>query len=167
MRSLEWELKYHGRSENLIHYMNDFFCAGPSRSAVRQQAVDSFIFFVEFLGVPLPQKKQRPDTTSTFLGVQLNSVSQTISMPLGMMQELFDEFTVFSSLKKSTKRDILSFVGVLSFATKCIPARQIILRKMLNLAHLVKHLHYAVNLNSRFHADPNWWKHFLYMWNGI
>lgn len=44
--------------------------------------------------------------------------------------------------------DTLSRVGILSFATKCIPAERIFLRRMLKLAHLVKHLHYTVNFNA-------------------
>jgi hypothetical protein len=60
----------------------------------------------------------------------------------------------------------LSLIGGLSFATKCIPAGRIFLRRLLDLAHSVKQLHHRVRLGPSFQADIDWWLTFLPTWNG-
>lgn len=83
-----------------------------------------------------PEKTEGPVTIITFLGTQLDSVKQTVGPLEGKMHEILNEFIVFQHLK-ATKRDILSLLGTLSFAAKCIPAGRIFLRRMLELAHSV------------------------------
>lgn len=66
----------------------------------------------------------------------------------------------------ATKHDIFSLVGKLSWATKCIPAGRIFVRRMLDLVRTMKHLHYKFRLNQEFIADLNWWRRFLPVLNG-
>ncbi|OQV20021.1 hypothetical protein BV898_06025 [Hypsibius exemplaris] len=73
---------------------------------------------------------------------------------------------VFSNRKYATKREILSLVGGLAFATKCIPAGKIFLRRLLDLAHSVTQYHHRVKLGPSFRADLEWWLNFLPLWNG-
>lgn len=63
----------------------------------------------------------------TYLGIQLDTVRPTISVPSKNIQEILDEFLVSSDRKHATKRELLSLVGILSFATKCIPGGRIFL----------------------------------------
>ena len=69
-------------------------------------------------------------------------------------------------LKKSRgKNELLSLIGKLSHAAKLITPDRILLRRMINVAHLVKHLDHWVHLNQEFKSDLAWWQTFINTWN--
>ncbi|XP_055334693.1 uncharacterized protein LOC129585836 [Paramacrobiotus metropolitanus] len=164
---LEWIIVNVCHFRDVLHYMDDFFFAGPAGSVLCRLAIELMTLVCSDLGIPLAlDKTEGPSTTLTFLGVVLDSVNQTISIPPEKLKDLSDEFSVFSARPYSTKRDLLSLIGKLSFATKCIPAGRIFLRRMIDCANSVKLLHQTVTLTTEFRADLNWWITFLLLWNG-
>ena len=69
--------------------------------------------------------------------------------------------------KKTTKRELLSLIGKLSFAAKVIPAGHIFLRRLIDLSTSVKKLHHHTTLTAGARADIKWWQDFLPGWNGV
>lgn len=132
---LEWAVRAYGNYPYILYYMDDCFLVGVSNCAMCIKTVALFIIVCAFLGVPVaPEKSEGPPNKLTFLGVELDSIARTISLPSGKMSELLDEFTVFSRITNTTKRDLLSLDGKLSFAAKCTPVGRIFLRRMIDLA---------------------------------
>ncbi|XP_055353021.1 uncharacterized protein LOC129598954 [Paramacrobiotus metropolitanus] len=165
---LEWIVRHVANFADVLHYVDDFFFAGPANSRLCQLVMEFFFLLCGDLGVPIALDKcDGPSTTITFLGVQIDTVTQTLSLPEEKLRDLLSEFQVFSNAKSMTKRDLLSLIGKLSWATKIIPAGRIFLRRMINLANSVRQLHYRISLNKEFRADLNWWLEFLPLWNGF
>ncbi|XP_055352887.1 uncharacterized protein LOC129598832 [Paramacrobiotus metropolitanus] len=128
----EWIVRHVANFADVLHYVDDFFFAGPANSRLCQLVMEFFFLLCE-----------------------------------EKLRDFLSEFQVFSNAKSMTKRDLLSLIGKLSWATKIIPAGRIFLRRMINLANSVRQLHYRISLNKEFRADLNWWLEFLPLWNGF
>ncbi|XP_055340730.1 uncharacterized protein LOC129589861 [Paramacrobiotus metropolitanus] len=164
---VHWIIVHVGKFADVLHYMDDFFFAGVSNSPMCRLATELMAILCQDLGVPLaPEKTEGPSAQLTFLGICIDSESQTLSIPASKVQELQNEFVVFSAKTSCCKRDLLSLIGKLSFATKCIPAGRIFLRRMIDTSLSVKDLRQHVTLSREFHADLQWWIRFLPLWNG-
>ena len=66
----------------------------------------------------------------------------------------------------ATKRDMLSLVGKLIFVSRVVKAGRTFVRRMLDQAKQIQHLHYKVALSEDFKKDVVWWLLFLPTWNG-
>ncbi|XP_055340648.1 uncharacterized protein LOC129589798 [Paramacrobiotus metropolitanus] len=164
---LHWIIVNVGKFPDVLHYMDDFFFAGACNSLICRLATELMTLLCEDLGVPLaPEKTEGPSSRLIFLGICIDSETQTLSIPDSKVQELQNEFIIFSAKKSCCKRDLLSLIGKLSFATKCIPAGRIFLRRMIDTSQSVKQLHQHLTLTREFHADLQWWIRFLPQWNG-
>ena len=164
---LEFFLKHHGHVKHVLHYIDDFWWAAPADDPERERVLKLFRFLSEYLGVPMAEEKTAgPATKITFLGIELDSVAQTISVPEGKVKELMDELTVFHQRRLATKTEMQSLIGKLSFATKCIPAGRFFLRRFINISSGVRQNSRKIRLTSDFKADVEWWMRFLPEWNG-
>ena len=76
------------------------------------------------------------------------------------------ELDRWSGARKTTKRKLLSLIGVLSFAARAVPAGRLFLRRLITLSTKVERLHHHIRLNQEAQADITWWKTFLPDWNG-
>ena len=68
--------------------------------------------------------------------------------------------------KKSTKRQLLSLIGKLSFAGKVLPASRISIRRLIDLATTAIKLSHEVNLSQNTRAHIKWWQRVLPSWPG-
>ena len=65
----------------------------------------------------------------------------------------------------SHKWDLLSLIGLLSFAAKVVPPGRTFLRRMIDLSTSLSSLDSAVTLTDSFIKDM-WWHSFIELWNG-
>ncbi len=169
--ALQWILEAHFNVTNSFHYLDDFFFAGQHTDKACDKAFSDMIFLCERLGVPLkPEKLVRPTTQLTFLGIYLDSVAQKASLPSDKLDSLLDCLSHHLSLHHraahTSKRELLSLIGKLSFATKVVPAGRIFLRRLLDLAHSTDHLDAPLLPSSDAALDIQWWFTFARPWNG-
>lgn len=71
------------------------------------------------------------------------------------------------SRRKSTKRELQSIIGKLSFACKVVPAGRIFLRRLIDLSTSVRRSHHHISITSEARKDFDWWHRFLPSWNGV
>ena len=69
--------------------------------------------------------------------------------------------------RRARKRDLLSLIGKLIFVSRVVRCGRMFVRRMIDVAKKVKHLHHMVKLNRDFQEDVTWWLTFLPSWNGI
>lgn len=69
--------------------------------------------------------------------------------------------------KSSKKRELLSLIGVLSYACKAVRLGTAFLRRLIELSTPVKHPDHYVRLNLEARSDIEWWFQFANAWNGI
>ena len=89
-----------------------------------------------------------------------------LCLPQDKLADLMTTLHQWQDKKKSTKRDLLSLISKLSFATKIIPSGRIFLRRLNDLSTTVSKLHHRILINLDARLDLAWWQEFLPIWNG-
>ena len=165
--ALAWILYNNYNLSNLIHYLDDYFLAGPPGDPTCGLHLQRFLQVCLQLGAPIAtQKIEGPTTIITFLGLELDSSKQQIRLPTDKLQDLLSELDSWLQRKKTTKRELLSLIGKLSFAAKAIPAGRIFTRRLISLSTTASRLHHHLRLNKQAREDLLWWQKFLPAWNG-
>ena len=76
--AIEWILRTNYNIQYLIHYLDDFFTAGPAQSRCCQHIMDTMLGVCDQVGAPVkPEKVEGPSTTLGFLGIELDSIAMT------------------------------------------------------------------------------------------
>ena len=75
----------------LIHYLDDYFIAGPPNSSSCATHLQSFLEVCGHLGAIAMDKVEGPTTNLTFLGLQLDSAQQQIKRPPNKLNKLLLE----------------------------------------------------------------------------
>ena len=153
--------------EGIIHYLDDFFLCLSSASRCAK-AMDTMSSLFARLGVPLAgDKTVGPAQTVTYLGIEIDALSQTIRLPADKFSHLMSMLENWRGKKKCTKRELLSLIGSLAFAAKVVKPGRMFLRRLIDLSMTVPKLNHHITLNSESKADINWWLQFLPSWNGV
>ena len=165
--ALHWILQHKYDVQHLLHYLDDFFTAGPAASPKCAQHLQSMVALCDKINAPIKMSKvEGPTTSLTFLGIQLNSISMEAGISDDRKTALLEELHCMRHRDKCTKRELLSLIGKLSFCCKVLPAGRIFLRRMIDLSNTVRHLHYRISLNAEAKLDLQWWLDLLPTWSG-
>ena len=120
------------------------------------------------LNVPLVLHKMvRPTTCVEYLGIILDSENMIAKLPKDKLCRINDLLYVSLDRRTCTKRELLSLLGHLNYATKVIIHGRSLVSYLLTLTHSVKELHYHVTLHRGCRDDLRMWYEFLDQWNGI
>ena len=165
--ALEWILRNNYSLQWVIHYLDDYLILGPPENNLCRQFLQDFLRVCSLLGIPVATEKvEGPLTILTFLGLELDSVTQQIRLTQDRLAEILTELGKWQRRKKATKRELLSLIGKLAFAARAVPAGRLFLRRLIQLSTKVDRLHHHVRLNQDAKLDIAWWQSFLPSWNG-
>ena len=167
--ALVWILRNNYGITHLIHYLDDFFTAGPRARARARGTPHTLPCAGRTCGSWQTSaiSMRRPRATAiTFLGIQLDSVSMTASITLERKKELRQTILTLASSHTCTKRALLSLIAKLALACKVVPPGRNFLCRLINLSSSVTRLHHHVTLNREAMADLRWWLDFLPSWPG-
>lgn len=164
---LWWILVHIGGIQLIMHYLDDFLICGYNMEEC-QGSMQCMQSLTTEIGVPLADDKTvGPSQVLPFLGIELDARRQEIRLPSDKLHELLNSLHVWQNRKKCTKRELLSLIGVLSFAAKVVKPGRMFLRRLIDLSTTVSCLHHHITLNSESRADIQWWLDFLPGWNGV
>ena len=164
--AIHWVLEHNYQIPSLIHYLDDFLLVAQSETTASQNKA-TMLSLCSRLSIPLSwDKVEGPTTCLSFLGIEIDTVRWELRLPQEKLTELIHLLTTWSSTTKCTKRQLLSLIGKLNFATKVIPAGRIFLRRLINRSTAVDAMHHHLYLNAEARADIAWWLIFLPRWNG-
>ena len=90
-----------------------------------------------------------------------------VKLPQYHLCRIKDLIYVFLYQRTCTKRELLSLLGHLNYATMVIIHGRSFVSYLLTLAHSVKELHYRVTLNRGCLDDIRMWYEYLDQWNGM
>ncbi|XP_043216964.1 uncharacterized protein LOC122379098 [Amphibalanus amphitrite] len=159
--------RFHAAHPHIHHYLDDFFFIGPADSADCERAYDVFLTICEQCKVPLSEQKCcAPSTKMELLGCVLDTANMTISLPQAKLQALITLLREIRASRTVRQRRLLSLVGKLVHATKCIPAGRSFFRRLLDTAHSVHRPHHWVTIRRDTRLDLDWWLEMLPDWNG-
>ena len=165
--ALHWILVTNYQVE-AIHYLDDFLIVGAAGRDQCAASVWATLSACEHLGVPIAfDKLEGPSTQITFLGILLDSEALTLSLPQEKLAEILLLVQSWLSRRRASKRELLSFIGKLSFAAKVVPAGRLFLRRLIDLSTTVAKLHHHIRITADARADVAWWARFLPSWNGV
>ena len=101
-----------------------------------------------------------------FLGILLDTERLEARLPPDKLAQIKKELATWIARTSCTKRELLSLIGLLSFAAKVVPPGRTFLRRMIDTSTSVPTPDDNITLNDDFVKDIQWWHHFLDDWNG-
>ena len=164
---LECLFQAEARDTFVRHYLDDFFGIGYRDGRGALETYDRLRAICREIGVPLVEKKCcAPARRMELLGVVLDTQTMTIALPENKMTALHQAVKDVAGKRKCTQRELLSVVGRLVHASKCVPPGRAFTRRLLDAAHSVSGLGHRVRITAEVRADLRWWETFLPLWNG-
>ena len=163
--ALEWSLKEVG-VPYVYHYLDDFTVLGAPGTDECSRAVSKLHITCSKLGIPLAtHKSEGPATSINFLSIVIDTVAEELRLPEEKLDRLRMLLVEWRDKKVCTRRDLESLIGHLNHACKVVRPGRLFLRRMIDLLHHRKNVHY-ICLSRGFRSDLQWWKVFATTWNG-
>jgi len=146
----------------LSTFLDDYLIVGTPDSNNCSEHLQWFLRVCMHLVFSVAMDKvDGPATVLSFLGLELDSVSQQICLPPEKLREIVEELTKYKSHSKTTKQILLSLIGKLAFAAQAVPAGRLFIRHLITLSMKDEMLHHHIHFNSDAQADIAWWQEFL------
>lgn len=161
-------IAYHNYGiQNILHLLDDFLVVEPAGSQA-QATMDRFLAVFSTLRVPIgAHKTVGPCTMLEYLGVYLDSHRNESRLPVEKIERIVNFLDAFKLKRSATKRELLSLLGHMNFASRCVKPGRSFVSHLIALSSTVKELHYRVKLTEECRADLNMWSIFLRNWNGV
>ena len=151
-----------------IRYLDDFFLIARSRPDMQRDLALAQSIISQFGLVVNPDKTEGPSQRLSFLGVQLDSIEQTLSCTPARVSELTSLLRALRRERVVTRRHAESLIGKLSFAAKVLPGARPFMRRMLDTVHVCKSRRptHPLRIDPGFRADVKFWLSHFASWNG-
>lgn len=163
---LEWATKRESKSNSIVHYVDDFCLIAPDRPSC-QRLISCFENVCAKLGVPLASdKSEGPATRLVFLGLEIDSVQQLVSIPHSKLHKIIAKVQGALDRNSITLRELQSLIGSLSFVCKAISPGRAFLRRLIDLSCNVRKPWYKIHLSKAAKGDLQMWMIFLRNFNG-
>lgn len=164
--SLAWAFQCNG-IVNCVHYLDDFLFWGPPASPQCSQALESTISLCARLGLPVaPSKTVGPSTVLTFLGIEIDSVSQELRLPADKLSRLHESLSQWERKRNASKHKLQVIIGLLNHAAAVVRPGRVFARQLIDASKLPQRPSHRVRLNAGCRADIAWWATFMGEWNG-
>ena len=152
------------RGYDVINYVDDFIGLGvPS---VARASFDALRVLLRQLGLDVSQKKLiAPSTKAVCLGVEIDTVNRTISIPQEKLTKIHDMVNVWTSKHFCSMRQLQSLLGHLMYIQKCVKPSRFFVNRMLDLLRR-NYDASSITLDHDFKRDLRWFQSFLSQYNG-
>jgi len=166
--ALAWILIHKFGVSSLVYYLDHFFVCALSFEDF-QSKVNTNLKVFRSMGSPSLTKNLR-DRLSASPSFGLKSTRSV--RRLGCLLINFPTFQIYSVLGLHERNalislQLLSLIGLLSFACKVIKPGWILLRRLIDLSTKIQRLHHHVDITSSVYFDLNMWSSLLGSWNGV
>ena len=147
-----------------INYLDDFFFAAMIKLLCNRQ-IDTFMQICREIGMPVNLDKTFWSTTCiTFLGLLINTITQTVSVPVDKIERamtLIDK-ALNNRNGKVTLHQLQQLCGFLNFLGKCVvPGRTFTRRLYSYTARDKLKPHHHIRINGEMRLDLEFWRTFL------
>ena len=162
--AIQFIMKKHNHNA-LLNYIDDLIYVGlPSKI---HDSYNFLLSLLQDLGLEVGDSKLVPPSTCvTCLGIQVDTIHKTLSIPQEKLQEIKNLCKSWTHKTVVTKQQFQSLLGSLLYVSKCIKPAHIFLNCMLQLLRS-HHDSKKFTLNSEFFRDLCWFNTFLDQYNGI
>ena len=150
---------------DIINYVDNF--VGVGIRSVASAAFEHLKNVLQRLGLEMSVKKLVPPTTKAVcLGVEIDSINKTISMPdekLKVIQQMLHDWR---HKKYCSKQQLQSLLGNLLYIHKCVRPAHIFLNRMLDLLRM-NYDKKSITLTHDFKRNLMWFITFVQRYNGV
>ena len=151
----------------VVNYLDDILIISKNKSQ-NWLELDCTVNLLTKLGLIINWDKVEPPSQSiTFLGVRIDTLSRTLSLPDSKLLELKDLLLVWTSKRRASKKELLSLIGKLSWASRVVRGGRTFVRRLIDMSCKLKANHHRTWLNSESKADINWWIKGLELFHGF
>ena len=144
-----------------INYLDDYlFCSYLQQDCNRQVRI--FLAICGQINFPVSLEKTFWATTVlTFLGLLLNTIDQTVSIPVEKLEKTIQALQLLYSKRKVTVLQLQQLTGRLNFLCKAIVPGRAFTRRF--YAHFNSKMlpHYHINVTKEMCCDMRMWMEFL------
>ena len=163
---VRWIIINKYNSENVVNYSDDYLLVCSKILITAHQQLNVVIGAFHDLDIPLAEEKiMGPVHKLPYLGITLNSKDMTMEVTPERYAETMSLLPFWLARRTSTKTELLSLIGCLSFVAKVVRPGRIFLRRLIDLGKSVKRHHHHVTYNKQAKLDIQWWIDFLPEWN--
>ena len=157
----------HGEAGYLgTNYLDDLI--GVANYSVGTEAYEHLGELLEELGLLENLAKAcPPSTVQLVLGVEIDTVNGTISVPVERMVEIVALVGEWQVKKLAKKVDLQSLIGKLQFVTKCVRQSRVFMNRLLEALRSMSGDKKFIKLNDSFKKDLKWWSMFIEEFNGV
>lgn len=164
---VEWVVKNESNSNNIDHYLDDFFFAGPSDSNECDFLMQTFASVCNRLNLPIADEKTvKPTTIIEYLGLTINTEKMLVQIPDDKIQDLREKIDFVLNNKKITLKCLQSLTGSLAFCTRALPAGRTFSRRLYASLSRASKPHHFIRVTKSMKYDLYVWKEFLSEFNG-
>jgi hypothetical protein len=153
--------------DNLLFLLDDFL-AIDSPLTQGNETRNTLVSLCERLGIPLNDKKtEGPTTCLQYLGIELDTCAMEARLPREKMERIKEKLQSVMASKACTKRQLLSLLGHLAFASRVVKAGRAFVSQLIEASCSRKGLHEFVTITDGCREDISVWLELMTVWNGI
>ena len=145
-----------------MSYIDDLLGAElPSKA---KNSFDCMVKLLKDLHIPISMSKLTPPTTKmTCLGIEVDSVEATLSIPPPKFTEILQDCVELNKRTRFTKRQLQRIIGKLMFINKVVKLARIFVNRLLNQ---LRNMGAYANMSTEVKKDINWFCAFVEKFNG-
>ena len=150
----------------VANYLDDFLVFGESFQEC-QLAQSTLITLLGDLGFCVSWKKcASPSTCVRYLGILIDSVTMSLSLPDDKLLKLKGELEFFKGRSRATKRQIQRLCGVIAHCAKVVRGGRTFSRRIIDMLSGLGDNNPRIRLSEDFKLDLDWWLSFAKDFNG-
>ena len=151
----------------IVVYLDDFLIIGSTYDECLL-AFQTLIDLLVRLGFEINWRKVTyPTQILTFLGVEINAVERTLSLPADKLDDLRTLLRETCGRKSVSKRELLSLLGKLNWAARVVRGGRTFMRRLIDLSKTLRRPNHRAKLSHAARADIEWWETFMKSFNGV
>ena len=145
-----------------MSYVDDLLGAEvPSKA---QDSFNSMVSLLENLRIPISKSKlTAPTTKINCLGIEVDSVKATLSIPSEKLHEILQECIKFKNQKQFSRRQLQSVIGKLMFVHKVVKPARVFVNRLLETLRSMKD---KASMSTEILKDINWFCQLVEKFNG-
>ena len=153
------------RQFDVINYIDDIL--GIDVPSKINASFDALCQLLDDLGFQISQKKLHPPTTQlNCLGIVVDTVEFTVSIPTEKLQDILDTCCSWRERTHCNKKQLQSLLGSLLYISKCVRTSRFFLNRLLDVLRAMEDKKQTlITVDAK--RDINWFIKFLPTYNGV
>lgn len=152
--------------KTIVVYLDDFLIISETYDECLS-ALNELMRLLRELGFQLNYNKvEGPKQQLVFLGILIDSINMTLSVPEQKLSELRNDLQCFLNRAKVTKRDIQQLVGKMNWIAQIIYGGRFHIRRLIDRSNSLEKQWYRTRVTKDMKLDVCWWLDFMKIFNG-